>query len=266
MIRGFDASSVQGVIDYGSLPAELSFVILKAQQGNDGFDPCFEANMRGALKYKIAVFAYVFAYPLPNRGPMTSGYLYGRDPREQAKLCVDRVHRFHEMRGRPLFLDLEWPAPEDWKKWGITAATISEWCSVFCEEVALLSGSQPVLYTYPWWWQALSVADVSWAARYALWLAAYVTGWPKDGDRPRVPRPWDTWLFWQFDGNGGLRLPNGTDADFCVFNGDEDALRALATPATVPSMQAANDNAPVVIEGGTVHPALYRDDGPPDAA
>ena len=270
MIRGLDASSVQGLIPFGSLDPSIRFAILKAQEGNDGFDPLFARNMRGALKAGLHAYAYVFAYPIQNNGPMTSGYRYGRDPREQAKLCVDRVHAFPEMRGLPIFADLEWPEPTKWKDWGLTARSISEWCRVFCEEVALLSGAQPILYTYPHWWQSLSAADVSWASRYALWLASYPerNRWPTEAERPPVPKPWNDWLFWQFDGNGGMTLPSGVDSDFCVFNGDEDALAALRMPVTLPPPAPANDNEPATIDGGTVHPRVIWDDEPepPDAA
>jgi GH25 family lysozyme M1 (1,4-beta-N-acetylmuramidase) len=253
VIRGLDASAVQGALPFDKLDPALRFVILKAQEGNASLDPCFERNMRAGLAAGLRVFAYCFAYPIQNRGPMTSGYVYGRAPKEQARLCVDCVHAFPEMRGRPIFLDLEWPAPERWATWGLTAESISKWCDTFCAEVALLSGTPPIIYTYPWWWQCLSAADVSWAARYGLWLAAYVKDWPEETDRPRVPRPWDTWLFWQFDGDGGLKLPTGVDADFCVFNGTEDELQALTLLDTPPTMRAANDvDDPVRIDGGTV--------------
>lgn len=105
-------------------------------------------------------------------------------------------------------------------------------------EVHRLSGVAPVLYTYPWWWAAVrdgvsaygfpTKGDVTWAKAYGLWLASYRTGWPKPGDAPKVPAPWSQWTFWQFDGNGGLRLPNGIDCDFCVFRGDDAALTAFA--------------------------------------
>ncbi len=271
MIRGLDASAAQGALPYDKLDPALRFVILKAQEGNSAFDPWFERNMRAGLAAGLHVFAYVFAYPIQNRGPMTSGYVYGRDPKEQARLCVDRVLAFPEMRGRPIMLDLEWPAPERWATWGLTAKSISTWCETFCAEVAVLSGAQPVLYTYPDWWRHLSSeADASWAARYGLWLAAYTTGgkWPAEDSDPPVPRPWNEWLLWQWDGDKGLRLPNGVDCDFCVFNGTEDELRALTMLDTPPSMQAApaNDTEPATIDGGTVHAELYPDDEPPSDA
>ncbi|HNX50430.1 MAG TPA: hypothetical protein PKL08_09710, partial [Thermoanaerobaculaceae bacterium] len=73
--------------------------------------------------------------------------------------------------------------------------------------------------------------DVSWAADFDLWMAWYRSGWPLPGDAPKVPSPFPTWKFWQFDGNGGLRLPSGTDSDFCVFNGSLEDLKAYATAA-----------------------------------
>lgn len=227
MIRGFDASSVQGVVPFAALAAQdLRFGIFKAQQGNDGFDPSFVANVKGALEVGIEPFPYCFAYPLPEKAGKV-----GRHPREQARIFVDRtIGASKTMVGRPFFLDLEWPEVEEWSKWGCSAQQISEWCAECADEVHILTGVRPILYTYPYWWAAVSKADVSWAAQYQLWLAAYTTGgqWPRDGQRPRVPKPWIDWCVWQFDGNGGLRLPNGVDADFCMFNGDEDALRALA--------------------------------------
>lgn len=239
MIKGGDSSRVQGLLPFPQLAAlGMRFVILKAQQGNDGFDPCFERNMKAALAAGIVPFAYCFAYPLPGDKP-------GRDPKQQAKLCVDRLYRFPEMRGRPIFVDLEWPEPSDWTKWGCTAAQIAAWCRDFCAEIFRLTGVRPIIYTYPWWWAAVSNGgDVAWAAEYALWLAAYIKGWPAEGTSPRIPAPWKTWLFWQFDGNGGLVLPNGLDADFCVFNGTEDDLQALTRGAPP---------APPVVDGPIVH-------------
>lgn len=228
MLRGLDASSVQGKLPFELLKASgYRFIVIKAQQGNDGLDPQFAANVKGAFSAGIEPFAYCFAYPLPHL-----------DPKEQARLFVERTQAL--LPGRPLFLDFEWPSPEQWVKWGCTAPQISQWLKELCEEVVRLTGLKPILYTYPYWWSSLSLgADVSWAADYALWLAAYVKSEPAKGANPKVPKPWSTWLFWQWDGNGGMRLPNGIDADFCVFNGGEAELAALIrceeAPPTQPS-------------------------------
>ena len=112
-----------GPLPYSTRP-EIRFAILKAQQGNDGFDPWFGRNMRAALANRLVPFAYCFAYPLPpqNPGSVIAGGIPGRDPRGAGELCVTRVHAYPEMVGRPLFLDLEWPPPDDWAKWGCGAS------------------------------------------------------------------------------------------------------------------------------------------------
>ncbi len=242
MLRGLDASSVQGRLPFDKMSPELKFLILKAQQGNDGFDPLFARNAQDGLDRGLEVFPYMFAYPLPNKAGVAN-----RDPREQAKLFMDRLLKVRpDFEGKSVFLDFEWPpvvplraGEKGWKEWGCSPQQLSDWMAANAEEVAKLSRALPILYTYDWWWACVrdgapfygfpTGADVSWAADYGLWMAWYNSGvWPQGQDRPRVPKPWTDWLFWQFDGNGGLRLPNGVDSDFCVFNGDEEALRALS--------------------------------------
>lgn len=229
MIRGFDASSVQGVLPYKQLvEQDIRFVILKAQQGNDGFDPYFERNMKAGLDAGLVVFPYCFFYPLP----ATKASL---DPKFQAELFCEKVYRFDDMKGVPIFIDEEWPEVQNWKKWGCTAPQINASMKENAEEVHRISGVRPGLYTYLFWWQAVSAgADTSWAVDYELWMAWYAKGWPGGGSKPKVPKPWSSARFWQFDGNGGLVLPNGVDADFNVFDGTMEELRAFAGQAMKP--------------------------------
>lgn len=232
MLRGFDASFCQGKLPWSLIKDEYAFCILKGQSGNDGFDPSFEQGMKAAFANGLEAFAYCFAYPLPHI-----------DPKAEAQQFVNAVYKFPEMKGRPIFVDLEWPAPILWTAKKCTAQQISDWCKALCEEITRLTGIKPVIYTYPDWWNHVAAgADVSWAAEYSLWLAEYIHDWPKDGENPKyLLKPWTSWLFWQFDGNGGLKLPNGVDADFCVFNGDLAALKAFAQPVVTES-----ENMPVV--------------------
>jgi GH25 family lysozyme M1 (1,4-beta-N-acetylmuramidase) len=183
MLRGFDASSVQGKIPYDRLGNEYKFCILKAQQGNDGFDPFFERNAQAALDRGIEPFAYCFTYPLPHL-----------DPKAQAALFVERLSKT-VCAGRPIFLDNEWPeVGAGWAKWKCSASQLADWQHANAEEVHRLSGVRPAIYTYDYWWSSVRDrgGDVSWAADYDLWMAWYRTGWPKDGDAPKVPRPFRT--------------------------------------------------------------------------
>lgn len=231
MLHGFDASSVQGLIPFDKI-TDARFVILKAQQGNDGFDPFFVRNAQAALAHGLEAFPYCFLYPLPHL-----------DPRQQAQLFLSKL-KGTPLEGRPIFLDCEWPevvplkaGGKGWKEWGCSPAQISDWIAACADEITKQQ-RKPKVYIYDWWFAAVrdgapaygfpTGADVSWASSYGLWMAWYRKGWPMPADAPKVPKPWTTWEFWQFDGNGGLMLPNGVDADFCVFNGDETALKALA--------------------------------------
>lgn len=229
-----DASSVQGPLDFNRLKTsgyDIKFVILKAQEGNEGFDPAFERNAKAALAAGILAFAYCFAFPLPDDGV----HKY-RSPEDQAALFVERVTRYPEFAKLPIFLDLEWPPPNEWAHWGVDARFINDWCRRCAAKVYELTGVRPILYTYPWWWAEVSKGGDdggAWAGEYPLWMASYNTHgkWPLATQNPVVPSPWTDWLFWQFDGDGGLRLPNGVDADFCLFNGTLDELLAVAAGA-----------------------------------
>lgn len=234
MIRGLDGSAAQGDIPFESLTSDIRFGIFKAQQGNDGFDPYFWKNVKKATDLGIVPGAYFFAYPLPHL-----------DPRDQAKMFFDRSRGFGSNKGElPPFIDLEWPeviardAHKGWKEWKCSPKQISNFAKELASEMTALWGVKPIIYIYDWWWECIrngapaygfpEGADVSWAAEYDLWMAHYINRWPVPGEKPKVPPPFKDWRFWQFDGNGGLRLPNGADCDFCVFNGEQSDLIALA--------------------------------------
>lgn len=228
-LRGIDCSSVQGAVDFAN--PYIRFAILKSQEGNSGLDAQYNRNVKAAAAAGVTAFAYAFLYPLPHLNPEAQAAAF--------------VKAAGPLATRPIFLDCEWPevvpskaGKKGWREWGCNPGQLAEWMRRCAAEVHRLTGIRPALYTYPWWWAAVRDGapaygyprggDVAWAADYPLWLADYRDGWPRPGSSPRVPRPWLTWTFWQFDGNGGLRLPNGVDCDFCVFRGDAAALEAFA--------------------------------------
>ena len=216
MIKGLDASSVQGHLPIDALDAAgCKFLISKCKQGNDGKDPVFEANTAAAKAKGWTVGAYHFMYPLPKL-----------DPVAQAEGFF-AASSLGSLDGElPPALDLEWPDPDaGWAKWGCTAPQIADWSRKCAERVAELYGCKPLIYIYPYFAAKLrgrgpTGGDLSWLVDYPLWIASYA---PK----PTIPAPWSTWTMWQYDGNGGEKMPNGGDADFNRFNGDEDALAQL---------------------------------------
>src|SRR5262249_16981487 len=122
----------------------------------------------------------------------------------------------------------------DWPRWGCTATQLAAWGLEHLTHVERLFGRTPVVYTYRWFWThvlpSASPEQRAAYARYHLWMAdytMYLGKVPTEGAAPFVPAPWSRWTLWQHDGNEGLRLPSGRDADFDVFNGDEAAWRAF---------------------------------------
>jgi lysozyme len=98
-------------------------------------------------------------------------------------------------------------------------AVVAACMLAFCREVADSTGRLPILYSYPSFLEGLPLAAEM--ADYPLWIAHYKV------TKPRVPRPWKDWLLWQYDGDGGERLPSGVDADFNCYRGTKEQLRQV---------------------------------------
>lgn len=214
MIRGIDASSVQGLLNIDKLDADgCKFLIHKCKQGNDGKDAFFERNIAAAMAKGWTVGAYHFMYPLPHLDPVAQA---------EGFFAASSVGAAYG--DLPPALDLEWPDPDaGWKKWGCTANQINDFARACAERVTQLFGRRPMIYIYPYFAQKLSAASTAWLAEYPLWIASYQT-------KPTIPKPWTDWAIWQYDGNGGARMPGGGDADFNWFNGDALALARFCAP------------------------------------
>lgn len=226
MIAGVDVHAGYGKINW-KLVAEagIRFMWNKSAEGNEPAkdDQTWIRNTAEAQANGIAAGVYFFPYPLP------AGKA-GRDPVEQAERFHKRVAGWGSRPGElsPV-VDAEWPPPHEWAKWGCTAAQVSAWLQIHCEAVEQLFGRLPVIYTYPWWWAELSKgADVSWAARYPLWMAAYThpgPGIPPAYGKPPVPAPWREWAAWQYSAEGSQERVPGIPA--CPV--DRDVIRDEAT-------------------------------------
>ncbi len=213
MIKLIDASSVQGLLDITALDAAgCKGLIHKCQQGNDGKDPFFERNIAAAKAFGWTTGKYDFLYPLPHLNPEI-----------QAEGFFKASHLGAADDELPPVIDLEWPDPDaGFVKWGCTAPQVSEFARKTAERETVLYGKRPVIYIYPYFEQKLisGGADVSWMQDYPLWIASYAK-------QATIPKPWLTSTLWQYDGNGGEKMPNGGDADFNWFQGDAEALAAF---------------------------------------
>jgi lysozyme len=199
LIKGYDISVIQGIVDFKKVAESgIKFVVCRCGVGNGGIDKLYKQNIANAKAAGLKVMAYHFVYPLP---PLASQPL--RDPRAQAQMHVNAAG------GELAACDLEWPPPEEWAKWGCSAAQIVQWGIAYLEAYEQLSGIRPIVYTYPYFAKAVNLPD--WfGQKYKLWIASYQTG------KPFIPKSWTDWVMWQYSGGTGPEaqyLPGGVPVD-----------------------------------------------------
>lgn len=209
MLTGIDISWCQGAMRWNALPTDVRFVISKASEGL-GRDPNFTKNTIGACE----------------AGRFTGSYHVLRpsvDPTQQAQHYFDVAGSCTDMPPALDFEVLRGARPHD----ALAAA------EAFVLAIEALWLKPCLVYTYPHFWRELLGNPLSptLGAR-PLWIANYgVT-------KPYIPKAWLAWTIWQYDGDGGKKLPWGTDVDFNVFAGDEADMQAFCS-ATVTEGESA---------------------------
>lgn len=196
--KGVDISALQGTVDFTWLKNQgRSFSIFRHYIGNDGKDGMCETNILKAKDAGIAPAIYNFVYPIGITGTNHAPVL-------QAQLHFNSIND----KSLPMAIDIEWPLPSDWNKWGCSAAQIRDWCAQYLERYAQLSGNKDILfYSFPSFIQ--SVGFDSSFGQYRLWLAQYGVS------SPNIPAAWkDEGIYmWQNGGGELLTLPNGIKCD-----------------------------------------------------
>jgi lysozyme len=172
-IPGHDVSYYQGVIDFAKMKAAgAEFVFIKSTQGNY-FDSKFKTN-HALSEGKIP------------RGPY---HFYDWTFSLQANIdaCVNATNNY----------PMELPPVLDYEsKVGVpTRATAVSYCLTFLNQVQDRTGKTPLLYTSPGFWASYG-ADNSAFTEFPLWVANYLVS------SPTVPKPWTSWLFWQYSSKG----------------------------------------------------------------
>jgi lysozyme len=201
MIRGLDVSQVQGAIadvHWQAVAADKRFVVLRSGVGNDASDTRFAEYVAGARAAGLVVGAYHSGYPLPPDAAHP-----GRDPEDQAQRHFEACGGLGSSPGDlPPALDLEWPMPTDWAKWGCSGQQITDWAARYLAKAQALYGRTPLVYTYP---DFAAHAKLAGLDGYRLWLASYRRA-------PLAPSPWGSYVMQQVN-DGGYRLPSGAPAD-----------------------------------------------------
>jgi hypothetical protein len=216
-VLGLDRAHWQGTLPVDLLEAShLAFVAIKATHGATGTDAAYQTNWRSAehCLWRAPYFWLTATAP----------------PSEQ----VDRFATLVQGLGYtnddlPPEIDAEDPAFLD----------LGPHTTLAMLEAAILAVKErfrrvPVVYTGTWWWDRyVGGLDSAIVAECYLHFAQYPRLWkgaPTDyvaavralPPHGRLPVPWAQRsiepLYWQFDGDGGLKLPNGVDADFDLLH------------------------------------------------
>ena len=258
---GVDVSVIQQKLPLQAMKdADLVFVYSRCQVGNNnpGRDPMFEPNVVGARAVDVFRGGYFFPFPLPHLEPIAQADMFLRSA------MVDGHPVGAEPGELPPAYDLEWPPPEDWAKKACTADQIVDWSLTCLARIASGFGQAPVIYSYPYFLQALSKAKrYAELMQYKLWIAGgagYLTRTERPDyakEQPPIVPGWGRdWLFHQWNGNNGARLPNGVDADFDGFNGSLEDLAALChenpvdtAPELDPAVIAAQASSLIIEDG-----------------
>lgn len=194
MINGVDISAVQANVNFPWLKQKgYQFVMCRSYVGNDFRDKLCDTNLQKSRDTGLYAGIYNFVYPLP-----TDPAHPNRDPVSQANL------HFNACQGQPTGVDLEWPPPEDWSKYGCSPNQINDWILTYLERYTQLNGVKPILYTYPYF--AKSVKLPVEITKYPLWIASYATV-------PAIPAPYTDYYMWQTGGGNLLTLDNGIKCD-----------------------------------------------------
>jgi lysozyme len=196
--KGIDISHHQGEINWQSLmKSDLSFVFMKATEGDDFVDKKFKDNWKSADSLKIKKGAYHF-YSLRFSGKAQALNYINIVPNEKDIL--------------PPVIDLEYggnsqkrPLKKDFQKE----------LKVFIELIEKHYSKKPIFYVTYEFYEDYIYPDFN---DYQIWIRDIFS-------KPNSKKV-DNWLFWQYSNRGKIEGINGF-VDLNVFCGDINQLLEL---------------------------------------
>ena len=202
-VRGIDISHYQEQVNWGQLrnasigDASVSFVFIKATEGETLFDDNFNRNFANAKQNDIIRGAYHFFVP-------------GIDPRRQADFFLKIVQL--EPGDLPPVLDVE-------KKGNLTSGQLRRDVKAWLDIAEEAYGVKPILYTnYDFKLKYLNTPEFD---AYPYWIAHYYVNELKYKGK---------WAFWQHTDCGKVSGIDGK-VDCNIFNGTFKQLEELTLPA-----------------------------------
>ena len=201
-VRGIDISHYQDRVNWEKLrnasigDAPVSFVFIKATEGEKLFDDNFNRNFANAKRNDLIRGAYHFFVP-------------GVDPRKQAEFFLRIVQL--EPGDLPPVLDIE-------KKGDLTPEKLRRDVKLWLDIVEKEYGVKPILYTgYKFKIDYLNTPEFD---AYPYWIAHYYINELKYKGK---------WTFWQHTDCGKVSGIKGL-VDCNIFNGSFEELQELTLP------------------------------------
>lgn len=201
-VRGIDVSHYQDTIHWDVLcnasigGAPVSFVFIKATEGENLYDDHFERNFFGTKQNGLIRGAYHFFVP-------------GADPHRQAAFFLQSVQL--EGGDLPPVLDVE-------KKGDLAPEQLRRDVKIWLDIVEKAYGAKPILYTNIDFKR--SYLNTSAFDAYPYWMAHHYVDEPKYKGR---------WAFWQHTDCGKVSGIKGK-VDCNIFNGTLKELEKLTLP------------------------------------
>ncbi|OCQ94707.1 hydrolase [Oscillatoriales cyanobacterium USR001] len=202
-IRGIDVSSYQPNINWQSVANDgILFAFVKATEGVTWIDDTFARNWAAMKTVGIQRGAYHFFRPASSIQGQIDSFL------KTVKLQPGDL---------PPVLDVE-------STGGLGATEICDRMAIWLDAVEKETGMQPIIYTYPGFWENLGTKRFS---DYPLWIAHYTTA-----EEPWVSGGWSSWTFWQYTDKGRVAGISG-NVDINIF----ESFRETSSAAKVKEIQ-----------------------------
>lgn len=190
---------ITGWIDFVKMRTLTPYTIIRAGQ-NLWKDIAFDVSWEISKKAGLLRGSYWF-------------YDSRADPKKQAQLWIATLTG--DLGELPLWADFEDNYGGAWSGWRY-------WYD-FLEEVKRLVPNKEIgIYTGYFYWieqttsKGIPSASLEYFKQYPLWIANY------GATTPLIPKPWDTWTFWQWTdkGDGKKYGVESLNIDLNYFNGD----------------------------------------------
>ena len=198
-VKGVDVSEYQGEVDWDKIKNQgISFAFIKATEGSNSKDSCFDKNYEKLKTMDMLLGCYHF-------------FSFESSGEEQAKNYIEAVGNIENDDSIMLpIIDVEFY--DYYKKAKPSKTWVIEQLQVMLEDLEETYRIKPIIYTTMEFYDYYIDGNFS---DYDIWIRDIIT-------KPNLEN--GDWKFWQYTGRGRLDGYNGEEKfiDLNVFNGSKE--------------------------------------------